>query len=219
MTTGKRGTLKHLTKTRQQGDLRQKGRQKLTVLSLCQILGLRTLLALAISFGAPAVRGRQGPSEYQVKAAFLFNFAKFIEWPESSFLSDDAPFSICVLGEDPFGSALDDLRGKSIGHRPVAVWRIKNAEAGLRCQVLFVSASEESHLPEIFASLRGSNALVVGQTPGFAASGGAIEFTLDGKHVHFTINPDAMRRAGLRASSQLLALAKIVHDGPNAGSG
>lgn len=189
------------------------------VLSRSLLLTVRAFLVLVVSLGLPGVRAQEGPSEYQVKAAFLFNFGKFVEWPESSFVSDDAPFSICVLGEDPFGSALDSLRGKSIGHRPVAVWRIQKPDSGLRCQVLFVSPSEESHLAGIFASLRGSNALVVGQTRGFASSGGAIEFTLDDNHVHFTINPDAIKRAGLRASSQLLALAKIVHDGQSGGGG
>lgn len=188
-------------------------------LSLCENFVLRTFFALVICLGVPAARGQAGPSEYQVKTTYLFNFAKFIEWPESSFLSDDAPFSICVLGEDPFGSALDNLRGKFIGNRPVAIWRIKKANAGFSCQILFVSPSEEPHLAQIFASLRGSHALVIGQTLGFASSGGAIEFTLEGNHIHFTINPDAVHRAGLRASSQLLALAKIVHDGQNGGGG
>lgn len=189
------------------------------VFARTRLLAARAFLVLVVSLGLPGVRGQEGPSEYQVKAAFLFNFGKFVEWPESSFLSDNAPFSICVLGDDPFGSALDNLRGKSIGHRSVAVWRIKRPDAGLRCQILFVSASEESHLAQIFASLRGSNSLAVGQTSGFASAGGAIEFTLDDSHVHFTINPDAIKRAGLRASSQLLALAKIVHEGQSGGGG
>jgi hypothetical protein len=154
-----------------------------------------------------------------MKAAFLFNFGKFIEWPESSFPADNAPFAICVLGEDPFGGSLDALRGKFIGHRSVAVWRIKKADAGFRCQVLFVSASERSRVPEIIRALRGSNVLLVGDTDSFAASGGAIEFTLENDRIRFAINPDAIQRAGLQVSSQLLALAKIVRDDRSDGKG
>lgn len=179
----------------------------------------RLFLAFAVSFGVCGIRGQEGPGEYQVKAAFLFNFGKFVEWPESSFADEKSAFSICVLGEDPFGTALDDLSGKFIGRHPVSVWRIKKPDAASRCQVIFVSASEKSHLPETLRALRGSNALIVGDTQGFAASGGAIEFTLEENHIHFTINADAIHRAGLRASSQLLALAKIVHDGQSRGGG
>jgi len=178
-----------------------------------------TILILSASFFAHCVRSQQPPSEYQVKAAFLFNFAKFVEWPGSSYMGEGAPFSICVLGGDPFGDVLTRLRGKFVANRPVAVWRIKNVEAGWRCQILFVSSSEKSHLPAIFSALRGANALLVGETDGFAASGGAIQFILEANHVRFAINPDAIRRAGLQVSSKLLALAKIVRDDQSSGKG
>jgi hypothetical protein len=176
-------------------------------------------VVIASLLWAPGLRSRQAQNEDQVKAAFLFNFGKFIQWPESSFMGDGAPFTICILGEDHFGDALNGLRGKFIGHRPVAVWRIKNAEAGWSCQILFVSASEKSHLAAVFHALRGSNALLVGETDGFAASGGAVQFMVEENRVHFAINPDAIRRAGLQASSKLLALATIVRDGPSTGKG
>jgi YfiR/HmsC-like len=167
---------------------------------------------LAALLWPPCVSG-QGTSEYQVKAAFLFNFGKFVEWPQASYASAKSPFSICVLGEDPFGAALDQtLHGKVIANRPVSVLRMKDAASAQHCQIVFVSSSEKSHLATTFASFRGSNALLVGETDGFAASGGAIQFTLEDNHIRFAINPDAIRRAGLQVSSQLLALAKIVRD-------
>jgi hypothetical protein len=175
------------------------------------------LLVWAVLLSPLCTHSQPDGNEYQVKAAFLFDFGKFIEWPESSFVGDRSPFSICVVGKDPFGSALDALRGKLIGHRQVAVWRIKNAGAGWGCQVVFVSASEKSEFDAIFHTLRGSNALLVSDTSGFAAAGGAIELTVEHDHVRFIINPDAIQRAGLRVSSQLLALAKIVHDGQSEG--
>ena len=155
-----------------------------------------------------------------MKAAFLFDFGKFVEWPEGSYASAKSPFSICVLGEDPFGAALDQtLHGKFIASRAVSLSRVKDAASAQHCQIVFVSRSEKSRLATIFASFRGSNALLVGETDGFAALGGAIQFTLEENHIRFAINPDAIRRAGLQVSSQLLALAKIVRDEPNGGKG
>jgi hypothetical protein len=154
-----------------------------------------------------------GATGYEVKTAFLFNFAKFIDWPPSSFVSPQSPFTICVLGQDPFGKVLDDtLQGKTIGNRPFAVRRLKDKTEARRCQMVFVSTSESAPLAEIFGSMQGANVLLVGETPGFVASGGTIEFTIEDNHVRFAINTDAADRSGLKFSSKLLALAKIVHD-------
>jgi hypothetical protein len=173
------------------------------------------LITITVSSLSPvALSQANAPGEYEIKAAFLFNFAKFIDWPGGSFASSKSPFTICVLGGDPFGRALDDnLRGKMIGDQSVAILRLKDKAEARRCQVVFVSSSETGHLAEILESLRGANLLVVGDTTGFASSGGTIEFTLDQEnHVRFTINTDAADRAGLKFSAKLLALAKIVHD-------
>ena len=170
-------------------------------------------MLVAVLLCAAASRAQNAPTEYQVKAAFLFNFGKFIEWPTSSFASPDASFQVCVVGEDPFGSALDDLmRGKRIAHHAVGVERIKNLASARRCQLLFVSATEKRQLPAILGAVRGSPVLLVGDADGFAASGGAIQFLMEQNHVRFAINPDAVRRAGLQISSRLLALATIVRD-------
>jgi hypothetical protein len=163
--------------------------------------------------GFPCARAQAPPSEYQLKAAFLFNFAKFIDWPPGSFTGRQSPFAICVLGQDPFGRVLDDsLQGKMIGNQPLAIRRLKDKTEARRCQMVFVSSSESAHLAEILESLRGANVLLVGETSGFAAAGGTIEFTLEDNRVRFTINTDAADRAGLMFSSKLLALAKLVHD-------
>jgi hypothetical protein len=178
------------------------------------------LLVLAATIGAPAGRGQHGPNEYQLKAAFLFNFAKFIDWPANSFESPRAPFSICVLGKDPFGRALDDaLLNKQINDRPVMILRTKNPETARHCQILFVGTAEGQNLPAILNELRGANCLLVGESEGFAAAGGTIQFTIEDNHVRFLINPEAGERAGLRFSSKLLALAKIVHDASPGGRG
>lgn len=185
---------------------------------------LPALLGLALAPCAPVRAstggGTDAASEYELKAAFLFDFGKFVEWPANTFPDPNAPFSVCVLGRDPFGSALDQtLQGKRMENRPVRILRLTDPAAARPCQIVFVSASERPRVAAILVSLRGSNALVVGETRGFAESGGAIQFTVDDNHVRFTINPDAIQRAGLRISSQLLALAKIVHDVQGEGKG
>jgi hypothetical protein len=144
----------------------------------------------------------------------LFNFAKFVDWPSSSFAGPQSAFSICIMGADPFGRIIDDsLRGKAIGGHPVAVERARDANEARHCQMVFVGYSEKGRVAEILGSLRGTNALIVGETEGFAAAGGAIQFAIEENHVRFLINPDAAERAGLKLSSKLLALATIVHDG------
>jgi len=120
------------------------------------------------------------PGEYELKAAFLFKFAKFIDWPKDSLASAQSPFTICVLGEDPFGRALDaNLQGKMLGDQSFAIRRLKDKGEARRCQVVFVSSLETGHLAEIVESLQGTSVLLVGDTTGFASSGGTIEFTLD----------------------------------------
>jgi YfiR/HmsC-like len=155
-----------------------------------------------------------GTTSYEVKTAFLFNFAKYIDWPASSFASSKSPFTICVLGQDPFGNILDEtLLGKVIESRSLVIRRLKDKTEARSCQMVFVCASESAHLPEILASVHGANVLLIGETAGFALLGGTIEFTLDeNNRVRFTINSDAAGRSGLNFSSKLLALAKIVHD-------
>jgi len=154
------------------------------------------------------------PGEYQLKAAFLFNFAKFIDWPTTSFSNPQERFSICILGADPFGSGMDELlQGKTIADRRVSVERSHQLAEMRHCQMVFVSSSEKARVREILEGLKGTNALVVGETEGFAAAGGTIQFAIEDNHVRFLINTDAADRAGLKVSSKLLSLAHVVHDG------
>jgi len=175
------------------------------------------ILAALLSFaGAPLDWAQAEPSgEYQLKAAFLFNFAKFVDWPPSSFASPQSPFVVCILGPDPFGHAIDEvLKGKTIEDRPVAIERLKVIAQLRQCHMVFVSQSESFHLAEIIQTLHGSCVLLVGEADGFAEAGGTIQFALEDNHVRFLINPDAAARAGLKVSSKLLSLARVVHDSP-----
>ena len=170
-----------------------------------------SVAALGLS---PAPRAQVSPpTEYELKAAFLYNFAKFIDWPESSFANARSPFVICVLGADPFGRVLDDvLRNKSIGSRAVVIERFKDLAQARQCQMIFVSQSEGPHLAAILQDLQHAPVLVVGESDGFAEAGGTLQFTLEDAHLRFLINTDAAQRAGLNVSSKLLSLAKVVHD-------
>jgi hypothetical protein len=175
------------------------------------------ILAALLSLAGAPVNWAQAvpPGEYQLKAAFLFNFAKFIDWPPASFANPQSPFTICILGADPFGRAMDDaLQGKMIGDRPVAVERVRDLAEARHCQMVFISSLEKRQLREILDGLRGTSALVVGETDGFAAAGGVIQFALEENRVRFLINTDAAGRAGLKVSSKLLSLARVVHDSP-----
>ncbi len=153
-------------------------------------------------------------SEYLIKAGFIYNFAKFVEWPATAFSQPDSPIMIGVLGTDPFGSVLDRLvEDKKIGPRGFVVKRYKwgkDLKDLKECKILFVSASEKAHIDEIVQAVKGLPILMVGETPGFAERGGIIRFTLEDNRVRFEINVDAAHQADLNISSRLLTLAKII---------
>jgi hypothetical protein len=172
---------------------------------------LATLLSLA---AATPTRAQASPSvEYQVKAAFLFNFARFVEWPSDGFQGEKDPIILCVFRYDPFGSALDEIiQGKTINKREVMARRVNELPDLKTCQLVFVSQREEKRLSEVLSSLTGASALVVGESDGFAERGGGIQFFLEASKLRFAVNLDAIHRARLTVSSKLLALARIVHD-------
>jgi hypothetical protein len=171
------------------------------------------------SLTVPPAAAQGVANEYQVKAAFLYNFAKFVEWPDGTFANSTSAFTVCVFGKDPFGKALDDaILGKRISERVTTLARAKRVQELPECQIVFVSASDSTQLPEILHALQGRRALVVGEAENFAGAGGAIQFVLDANRVRFAINTDAIDRAGLKVSSKLLALATIVHDSAAGGN-
>jgi hypothetical protein len=149
--------------------------------------------------------------EYQIKAAFLVNFMQFTSWPDNAFSNGDTPFCIGVLGDDPFGAALDQIvQGETIKNRKIIVQRSRSVDDCKNCQLVFVSSSEEKRLPAILARLDSDPVLTVGESRGFARRGGIINFYLEGNKVRFEINAEVARRDKLHISSQLLSLGKIV---------
>jgi hypothetical protein len=164
--------------------------------------------------GASAAGPQASPSvEYQVKAAFLLNFAKFVDWPSGAFQNDQAPIALCVFGHDPFAGALDEIiQGKKINNREILARRINGLQDLKSCQLVFIGSAEDKRLPEILNSLKGASVLVIGESDAFAERGGAIQFFVEDNRLRFAINVDAVQRSRLTVSSKLLALARIVHD-------
>jgi hypothetical protein len=174
---------------------------------------LRRLLAVALLiFTATALPAQESkPGEYQVKAAYLFNFGKFVKWPAAIPAEKDNAFTFCVLGRDPFGPALDSiLAGEDLGGKPVAVRRIVKPQEAGPCRVLFISSTEENRLKEILTVIDESGVLTVSDIPGFARRGGMIQFVLEGNKVRFEINLTSAENAKLTLSSELLKVAAAV---------
>ncbi|MBI3804694.1 MAG: YfiR family protein [Nitrospirae bacterium] len=153
------------------------------------------------------------PSEYQVKAAFLYNFAKFVEWPTET-LNGGEPFVIGILGRDPFNGFIDEaISGKSVRDRPIVVKRFSKIEEAAGAQILFISGSEGEKVGRLLKHLDRTPILTVSDLKRFAEQGGMIQLVMDENRVRFAVNLTAVERTGLKPSSQLLRLARIVPEG------
>ncbi len=161
--------------------------------------------------GARTEAASQPAREYLIKAAFLYNFALFTQWPAGSFADGSAPLSICVLGDDPFDGALETLIDREIRGHPVTIQRVATAQAGAACHLLFISGSEEAVLSTILASVADRPVLTIADFPNFARAGGIINLkTSKDQKIRFEINTGIAKRAGLKLSSKLLNLAEII---------
>ena len=153
----------------------------------------------------------QGPSrEPEIKAAFLYNFIKFVDWPAESLPETSDTITVCVLSTDPFGEALETLRGKTVKGRRLGIRKIEAGVAMDGCHVAFMGSSEERRLPQVMQSVQGSSVLTVGETNKFLAAGGVINFVIERNKVRFEVNLNSAERARLKLSSQLLSLATVV---------
>jgi len=167
-------------------------------------------LALAVSAAAQSARA----PEYEVKAAFLYNFAKFVEWPSRAFPGPTTPFQICVLNRDPFRDALSNIvQGKSSSGRPIVSRAVQSPADARSCQVLFISQSDPEILKQAVERLRDLPVLTVGESDDFLRLGGMINFVLEQDRVRFEINLEAAERHHLKLSSKLLAVARVVNVG------
>lgn len=170
------------------------------------------LFVVALASQVPPDLYAQGAilREYEIKAAYLYNFINYIDWPADALPPAGGTITIGVVGENPFGAALDPLNGKQVKGRKLAVKQVAEAKDLDQCQIVFIGPSEKQRLPEWLDKLKDSKTLTVSEIDGFAQRGGVINFISERNKVRFEINPEAARRFGLTISSELLKLAKLV---------
>jgi uncharacterized protein DUF4154 len=174
-------------------------RLRLLTIFLCFLIVL-TKVAPPVSTAADVFE------EYDVKAAFIYNFTKFITWPAKSFVSDEAPFVVGIFGENPFGDALNLLKDKTVKGHPIEIRFVNNLNEAPATHVLFICASEKDKIQKICNSTN-APVLTIGDAEGFCDVGGIIHLTTVDNKIRFKINQKAARRAGLYISSHLLQLA------------
>ena len=178
-------------------------------------LGRLTIVgAICALLAAPNLQGQQGtPSEYEVKATYLYNFARFTEWPPKDAGVKDNSFAVCVLGRDPFGPILETiLAGEAIDGKHMVHRRISAVEDAGNCRIVFISSSEESRLKETLAVLGKTSALTVSDISDFSVRGGMIQFVVEQNKVRFEVNLETAGKAGLVLSSELLKVAVRVRN-------
>jgi hypothetical protein len=177
------------------------------------IVIISLLSAMALGSHAEGLESSDS-SEYLIKAGFIYNFAKLVEWPATAFAQPDSPIVIGILGDDPFGATLDRIvADKKINGRGFAVKRLKwtkELKDLKNCNILFVSSSEKEHMDGVVDAIKWLPILTIGDAPGFAKRGGIMNFTLEDNKIRFEVNVEAAKHADLTISSRLLTLAKIV---------
>lgn len=173
---------------------------------------LKALALACLAAAAPALAA--APNEYQVKAVFLFNFSQFVEWPAQAFAAADAPFTLCVVGEDRFGAQLDAaVQGESVQGHKLVVKRYRDPGQMGTCHILFIGDSEMGQLESILGSLDGQATLTVSDIDHSAERGAIIQFANENNRLRLRINVAAAKSVGLTISSKLLRPAEIVGSG------
>lgn len=168
------------------------------------VIGLLTVLMAPLQAAAPS----QG--EYALKSVFLYNFCRFIDWPESAFASPNEPLIIGIIGDDPFGSLLNEaVEGEKYHNRPIRIDHFRSPGDIKRCHLLFVSTSEGARVDQVLAAVAGKSVVTVGETEDFLDRGGMIALTAERNRVRLRINAAALHSANLAVSSKLLRVAEI----------
>jgi len=175
------------------------------------VVGLGLLLCLGPRLAAV---DKAPSAEFQLKAVFLFNFAQFVEWPARAWPTADAPLVIGVIGDDPFGTYLDELvRNEKVGAHPLAIQRLKRADDVAGCHILFFSRSEVDALDPALEALRGRSVLTVSDLDSFSRKGGMVRFVMEAGKIRLRINVEAAKAGELKISSKILRPATVVTQG------
>ncbi|MFT3911726.1 MAG: YfiR family protein [Ferruginibacter sp.] len=153
----------------------------------------------------------QTAAEYQVKAVFLYNFTRFVDWPAATFESATSPFVIGILGNDPFGNYIDEtVSGESTGEHPIVIKRFKTVKDIDNCQILFINSTDAETIKSVLSDTREKKILTVSDANNFASLGGIIGFFIENNKIRMQINTEAAKAASLSISSKLLGVAKIL---------
>jgi len=180
-------------------------------MSLLKKITPRNLRALLVFCSVFFVSAQISTREYQVKAAFVFNFTQFVEWPATCFSNPETRAVIGVLGKDPFGTYLEEtIVGESINKHPLIIEHYNNVDEIKNCQILFVNLSNKNELRLVIEKLKGKNILTVSDVNGFAKLGGMVRLYLNDDKINIEINLEAAKAENLVISSKLLKLAEIV---------
>ena len=170
-------------------------------------LSLLSIILLLLAGGKGHAQQVQ-PTPYQLKAAFLYRFAQFIDWPAASFAEENSPFVIGVVGDNPFGMDLQQtLQGKTLNNHVFLVKEVPSQTAATNCHMLFISSSEKKRMTQIVTGLGQASTLTVGEMDHFIEAGGMINFFQEGTKIRFEISEASVKQAGLKISSKLLSLA------------
>jgi hypothetical protein len=173
------------------------------------LLGIAAALLVNLFLSSQMAAQNAKPTQYEVEAAYLFNFGKFVTWPEKNYPPDS--FVICVLGEDPFGPILDKTTaGETVNGRKTIDKRLSRPQDARGCSILFISSSEEQRVNKILAAVEDAPMLTVSDMPGFVEHGGMIQFVVDNGRVRFKVNLAPTDQHGLALSSELLKVAVKV---------
>jgi hypothetical protein len=180
-----------------------------------RIAVLLAVVVLGLSFFTATVQAQQVTTidrEYTIKAAFLYHFLTYIDWPEGTFVDSKQPFVIGVYQTDPFGAVLDKIAAtKNVEGRPIEIRRLQSTDKLLECHIVFMAGTVEAAVQQnVLGLLANSHVLCVGETEDFVELGGAAQFFVEGNKVRFAFNTDVVDRSNLKVSSKLLSLAKIV---------
>ena len=174
------------------------------------LINIFLVISLLAGGSANLFAGQKNPGEYQVKALFLYNFINFVDWPADSSFSSSPTINVCVVGDDPFDEALNEIRNETVKGKRVSIRFYRPYEERRGCNLLFIPYSEEYHMESILRSIREPGILTVGDSEESARQGAVIGFFMEQKKVHFAVNIEAARKAGLKISAKLLKLARIV---------
>jgi hypothetical protein len=173
--------------------------------------GLMLLAVCAVLPGEAPAAQPIGLTEYEIKAGFLFNFTKFVEWPAGTYANSSAPIILGIVGENPFGNLLTEAAaGKAVNGRAVLVKQFAEGQDLRSCDILFVASTDKKHTLQILAKLKGSSVLTVGEGIGFTQSGGMIAFLVEGNRVQLEIDLQATSEARLKISAKVIAVARLV---------